>query len=435
MNNSEDKYEKDQIDKGLIKYKGRWGTHEEVEYWKRLFIGLTSNFMDRTPLEFENFIGDLFKKMGYEVDLTPCSSDYGADVIAKNQNETIAIQVKRNSVGNNVGVQEVNQVLGSMHYYKANRSIVITTSDFTKQAIKASENAPLELWGREKLFKAVEKYFLDESFNVVSDIKESIVYFNKGVHLGNNNLYKESIEAYKWALQINPENDYAWNNLGVMQGKLNNIKEEIECYDKCLQINPKHELAQNNKKIAEANICKEKKQMNEQNKLEVNNSKTSSENTIEVNQTIRNKYFEVTLDSIELNYDFTSFNYLLFSENIIIGTKINIKIHNISNKILAIFPQFHSVIIDSFKKQYPPLKGLNFFFLPILNNNNKTSVNCHESDIYNDSIQEGFLVFPKLCENADVFRFIYKEQRWESENEYIDEIFDFNIENITKMKT
>ena len=432
MNQKEDKFEKDQIDKGLIKYKGRWGTPEEVEYWKKLFFGLTSNFMDRTPIEFENFIGDLFKKMGYEVDLTPISSDFGADVIAKNQNETIAIQVKRNSSGNNVGVQEINQVLGSMHYYKANRSIVITTSDFTKQAIKASENAPLELWGREKLFKAVEKYCLNESFNVVSDIEESIVFFNKGVHLGNNNLYKEAIESYKWALQINPENADAWNNLGVMQGKLSNIKEEIECYNKCLQINPKHELAQNNKKISETNICKEKNQINELNKIEIVNSQTSSGKAIKVNQTIRKEYLEVTLDSIEYNFCYFQRKGFLSSEyNRIEGTKVNLIIKNISDIIINnIYPGQNVIIVDNLQKQYPAIDRS--FCLPI--DQNTAEFTTHGREIYNGAIQEGFIIFPKLLINARVLRVIYKEriEKRHDEYEYIDEIFDFIIENVPK---
>ena len=44
---------------------------------------------------------------------------------------------------------------------KANKSIIITTSDFTVQAIEQSKEAPVELWNLNTLKRYVRKYFID----------------------------------------------------------------------------------------------------------------------------------------------------------------------------------------------------------------------------------------------------------------------------------
>lgn len=41
------------------------------------------NLAHITPREFEHIVGDLFRLMGYKVELTPKGPDFGADIIAK----------------------------------------------------------------------------------------------------------------------------------------------------------------------------------------------------------------------------------------------------------------------------------------------------------------------------------------------------------------
>jgi hypothetical protein len=158
-----EKFEKEQRAKGLIQFMGRWGNADQVDRWKKLYGGLASDFADRSPHEFEDFIAELFTKMDYSTERTPLTGDYGADVIAKKGEEVIAVQVKKNKLGNDVGVKDVNQVLGSMHRYKANKAIVITTSDFTLAARKLATTAPVDLWNREKLYEMIERRFFGES--------------------------------------------------------------------------------------------------------------------------------------------------------------------------------------------------------------------------------------------------------------------------------
>lgn len=47
-----------------------------------------------TPEEYEHYVAQLFKEMGYETNVTSYSNDYGVDVFAFKGEEKIAIQVK-----------------------------------------------------------------------------------------------------------------------------------------------------------------------------------------------------------------------------------------------------------------------------------------------------------------------------------------------------
>ncbi len=156
------KFEREQEAKGLMKYQDKWGTPEQVKTWKEIDIGLSNNFANLTHFEFEQFIGKLFQKMGYRTEVTRKTGDYGVDVIAKKGDDVIAIQVKKNSIGNNVGDIVVQNTLGGMWKYKANKAIIITTSDFTTMAHEQAKRAPIELWNKNTLHQMVRKYFVEQ---------------------------------------------------------------------------------------------------------------------------------------------------------------------------------------------------------------------------------------------------------------------------------
>jgi hypothetical protein len=101
-----------------------------------LKYSLPKRFQDMSPTDFEDFIAQLFVDLGYQVEQTSYSGDFGADLIATKADKRLAIQVKRYGSTNKVGVKDVNQVVGAKDYYKCNTSVIITTSDFTNQALK-----------------------------------------------------------------------------------------------------------------------------------------------------------------------------------------------------------------------------------------------------------------------------------------------------------
>ena len=103
-----------------------------------------------TGRDFEIYCADLLSKNGFtNVQLTPSTGDYGADILATQNMIKYAIQCKCYS--SDVGVDAVYQVSGGMKYYDANVGVVLTNRRFTDQAIALAEKIKIVLWNREFL--------------------------------------------------------------------------------------------------------------------------------------------------------------------------------------------------------------------------------------------------------------------------------------------
>ena len=88
------------------------------------------------PYEYENAVAEYFRDKGYfDVDTTPRSGDYGADVIAKSPNgKKICVQCKRYKEDNRVGVKAVQEIYSAKGYYNCEQAYIFTTSSYTPQA-------------------------------------------------------------------------------------------------------------------------------------------------------------------------------------------------------------------------------------------------------------------------------------------------------------
>jgi len=116
---------------------------------------LPVRFSDIPPTDFEDFMAEVFRKLGYSVEQTRYSGDFGADLVVSKAGNKIAVQVKRYSADNHAGVQDVNQVLGAKAYYKCTGALIITTSDYTKPAHVLMEEAGVENWNWDRLQKTL----------------------------------------------------------------------------------------------------------------------------------------------------------------------------------------------------------------------------------------------------------------------------------------
>lgn len=125
-------------------------------------VYLDTNFVSLDPYEFEEFIAKLFDLRGYAVELTKKTGDYGIDIIARNTFESVAIQTKKYSIENKVGSIDIQKLIGAMHYkgYNVDRAILITTSDFTHNAIEQARGNSVELWNKEILHQVIYDYMI-----------------------------------------------------------------------------------------------------------------------------------------------------------------------------------------------------------------------------------------------------------------------------------
>ncbi|MDM5361163.1 restriction endonuclease [Peribacillus sp. ACCC06369] len=112
------------------------------------------------PREFECLIAKLYKKLGYNVTLTPPSIDGGKDVIAVSnvisKKETLYIECKRYK--DNVEVDHPRNLLGTITSAKVTKGVLIGAKGFTQGSIKfVDENLSLELIGGNDLLKLLDE--------------------------------------------------------------------------------------------------------------------------------------------------------------------------------------------------------------------------------------------------------------------------------------
>jgi HJR/Mrr/RecB family endonuclease len=161
-----------QRDKGMDLFEQRWVKKSDIPKLKEARLGITNNFSNLSPYEFEHFVAKLLREMGYSTKVTQKTGDYGVDIIARKNNDTYAVQCKRFQEGNLVGNRDIQMILGARHIINANKCIFVTTSKFTKQAIQQAKGCPIELWDKEILHNFVKKYLLDLEIKEIFNLME-----------------------------------------------------------------------------------------------------------------------------------------------------------------------------------------------------------------------------------------------------------------------
>lgn len=132
---------------------------EVDEYKKRLkrqYMYRIINFDEIDNMdgfEFEQYTARLLENLGFKkAYVTPKSGDFGADVIAMDSNDIrVAVQCKRYGKQNLVGNDAIQQIHSAKDFYDCQKSLVVTTSYFSKPAFKMAQKIGVELWNRKTL--------------------------------------------------------------------------------------------------------------------------------------------------------------------------------------------------------------------------------------------------------------------------------------------
>ena len=121
--------------------------------------------------EFEQFLKWFLEELGYQVRLTKLTADSGVDLVILNNGEKIAVQAKRYKRSSKVPNSVILKTRGGQAIYGCDRSLVITTSFFTQQAIKEAKQLNIELWDRNFLSARIDQ--LDQE---ISESKKGISF-------------------------------------------------------------------------------------------------------------------------------------------------------------------------------------------------------------------------------------------------------------------
>ena len=109
--------------------------------------------------DFQDFMAEILKANGYtDVRVTGKSGDQGGDILATKGEESLVIQAKRFSIDRKVSNSAVQEALGAIGYYNANRGIVVTNSFFTSGAKELAKINNITLWDRRNTINFIKNY-------------------------------------------------------------------------------------------------------------------------------------------------------------------------------------------------------------------------------------------------------------------------------------
>ena len=109
-----------------------------------------------TPEGFEEFVGELFEALGYQVEQVGGSGDEGADLFIARGSLRGVVQCKyhKQSV---VGSPQLQKFLGTIHHTKCHKGFFVTTSTFSLAAEKFVSQNPIELIDGPRLVELVRE--------------------------------------------------------------------------------------------------------------------------------------------------------------------------------------------------------------------------------------------------------------------------------------
>jgi len=129
--------------------------------------------------DFEMYLFRLFLCLGYsDAYKTQDSRDFGTDLVfTDREGYRNVIQAKRYAISNPVGLSAVQEVYSSMRYYRAKKSIVITSSQYTTSCEQLASYNGVKLLDRNDLIKMIE-LFKSQQHSKVKDIIEAEPYLS-----------------------------------------------------------------------------------------------------------------------------------------------------------------------------------------------------------------------------------------------------------------
>lgn len=115
------------------------------------------NLRAMDPYKFEHFVLEIYRRLGWEVESTPCSHDGGIDGFLRKGRTKLVLQCKCNAAKNLVGAPILYALLGVVGKTNANGGVLVTTSGFSKNAEEWAEGQNIELIGECQLLSLIEQ--------------------------------------------------------------------------------------------------------------------------------------------------------------------------------------------------------------------------------------------------------------------------------------
>ncbi|MGM7428589.1 restriction endonuclease [Bacillus pacificus] len=119
-------------------------SHEDIRIHREKVKATRGNLEIMDPREFEYFVADFFRSLGYKVQVTSGSNDGGKDIILYKGNEMKFVEVKRYTK-NSIGRPFIQKLHSAIVDADAVGGYFVTLSNFNKNARIYAANKNIEL--------------------------------------------------------------------------------------------------------------------------------------------------------------------------------------------------------------------------------------------------------------------------------------------------
>jgi hypothetical protein len=127
------------------------------------------------PYEFEQFVADLWTRMGWNTEVSTAAGDKGVDVIARQSmpyEQLLLIQAKRYGPNTTVGSPDVQQYASLRQQFEGvDKVLIVTTNEFTKQAKETADQLNVKLIDGDRLAHLIEEH---EALDLVAEYLDFI---------------------------------------------------------------------------------------------------------------------------------------------------------------------------------------------------------------------------------------------------------------------
>lgn len=106
------------------------------------------------PTDFEHYVANVYKKLGYKTEVTPPSNDGGKDIIMFKAGQKYIVEVKLYNHHNWINREQM-QKLHSVTIDENAKGIFVTTSSFKKTAIEWAKKSNIDLVDGQELAKLI----------------------------------------------------------------------------------------------------------------------------------------------------------------------------------------------------------------------------------------------------------------------------------------
>ncbi|MBD3206185.1 restriction endonuclease, partial [Candidatus Bathyarchaeota archaeon] len=132
--------------------------HYEEKLRNGTYNKITMEIIDNmNGRQFEEFLEELFIKIGYSVKNNKYSRDQGADLILSNLISKIVVQAK--NYAGNINNNAVQQVVAAKGFYQAQEGWIVTNSYLTPSARQLAHANQIRIINRNSLKQLIQENF------------------------------------------------------------------------------------------------------------------------------------------------------------------------------------------------------------------------------------------------------------------------------------